>query len=127
VDYEQAKTLSADPDARQRRKVAQQPGVRPEILFYLADDADVGVRAAVAENRATPRHADLVLTRDGDESVRARLAANCLSDSTTFWKATSARPVDFTLKKRYFVGKLDEVWFHDAKSGKTLARFVPRR
>jgi uncharacterized protein (DUF2336 family) len=75
VDYEQAKTLSTDPDARQRRKVAQQPDVRPEILFYLADDADTGVRAAVAENRATPRQADLVLTRDDDESVRARLAA----------------------------------------------------
>jgi uncharacterized protein (DUF2336 family) len=75
VDYEQAKTLSNDPDARQRRKVAQQADVRPEILFYLADDADAGVRTAVAENRATPRHADLILTRDGDESVRARLAA----------------------------------------------------
>jgi uncharacterized protein (DUF2336 family) len=75
VDYEQAKLLSADPDARQRRKVAQQADVRPEILFYLADDADAGVRTAVAENHATPRHADLVLTRDGDESVRARLAA----------------------------------------------------
>ena len=75
VDYEQAKSLSADPDARQRRKVAQQPDVRPEILFYLADDADPGVRAAVAENRATPRQADLVLTRDEDETVRGRLAA----------------------------------------------------
>lgn len=75
VDYEQAKSLSTDPDARQRRKVAQQRDVRPEILFYLADDADAGVRSAVAENRATPRHADLILTRDEDESVRARLAA----------------------------------------------------
>jgi uncharacterized protein (DUF2336 family) len=75
VDYEQAKTLSTDPDARQRRKVAQQPDVRPEILFYLADDGDTGVRSAVAENRATPRQADLILTRDEDESVRSRLAA----------------------------------------------------
>jgi uncharacterized protein (DUF2336 family) len=75
VDYEQAKTLSTDPDARQRRKVAQQPDVRPEILFYLADDADTAVRSAVAENRATPRQADLILTCDEDESVRSRLAA----------------------------------------------------
>ena len=75
VDYEQAKSLSTDPDARQRRKVAQQPDVRPEILFYLAEDADTGVRSAVAENRATPRQADLILTRDEDESVRGRLAA----------------------------------------------------
>ena len=75
VDYEQAKTLSTDPDARKRRKVAQQPDVRPEILFYLADDADAAVRSAVAEHRATPRQAGLILTRDEDESVRARLAA----------------------------------------------------
>ena len=75
VDYEQAKTLSTDPDARKRRKVAQQTDVRPEILFYLADDADAVVRSAVAEHRATPRQADLILTRDEDESVRARLAA----------------------------------------------------
>lgn len=75
MNYEQAKTLSNDPDARQRRKVAQQADVQPEILFYLAEDADAAVRTAVAENRATPRHADLILTRDGDESVRERLAA----------------------------------------------------
>lgn len=75
VDYERAKALSVDPDVRQRCKVAQQPDVRPEILFYLADDSDAGVRSAVAENRATPRQADLILTRDEDESVRSRLAA----------------------------------------------------
>jgi uncharacterized protein (DUF2336 family) len=75
VDYDLAKQLSADPDAKQRRKVAQQPDVKPEILFYLADDADADVRRAVAENKATPRHADLILARDDDESVRTRLAA----------------------------------------------------
>jgi uncharacterized protein (DUF2336 family) len=75
MDYEQAKLLSADPDARRRRTVAQQPDAKPEILFYLADDADADVRRAVAENRSTPRQADLFLTGDQDESVRARLAA----------------------------------------------------
>ena len=75
MDYEQAKLLSTDPDAKVRRSVAQQPDVRPEILFYLADDADEGVRCAVAANRRTPRQADLILTRDDDVSVRERLAA----------------------------------------------------
>lgn len=75
MDYEQAKLLSADPDANVRRKVAEQPDMRPEILFYLADDADPAVRRAVAQNKATPRHADLLLTRDADASVRERLAA----------------------------------------------------
>jgi uncharacterized protein (DUF2336 family) len=75
VEYEKAKELSTDPDATVRRNVAQQPDVRPEILFYLADDGDADVRCAVAENRRTPRQADLILTRDDDQSVRERLAA----------------------------------------------------
>ncbi|MEZ5831326.1 MAG: DUF2336 domain-containing protein [Dongiaceae bacterium] len=75
MDYEKAKQLSTDADAKVRRNVAQQRDMKPEILFYLADDADSGVRRAVAENRTTPRQADLILTRDGDESVRERLAA----------------------------------------------------
>ena len=54
MDYEQAKELSVDPDAAVRRSVAQQPDARPEILFYLADDADSGVRRAVARPRARP-------------------------------------------------------------------------
>ena len=79
LDYEKAKQLSTDPDARVRREVARQPGVKPEILFYLADDADTEVRCAVAGNRATPRQADLILTRDEDENVRVRLAAKIVA------------------------------------------------
>lgn len=75
MDYEQAKQLAADPDAEVRRDLAQQPDIRPEILFYLADDGESSVRRAVAANRATPRQADLLLTRDEDVSVRERLAA----------------------------------------------------
>ncbi|WP_126444312.1 hypothetical protein [Sulfuricystis multivorans] len=55
-------------------------------------------------------------------AVRARLNENCLSDSTTFWKATISKPVDFTLKKRYLVGRLEEVRFTDAATGRLLAR-----
>lgn len=92
--------------------------------FYAPEGDDTGFAAEIA---LPAEEADRLARGDLRMAVRARLVANCLSDSTTFWKATSAKPVDFTLKKRYFVGKLDEVWFHDAKSGKTLARFVPRR
>lgn len=48
------------------------------------------------------------------------------SESTTFWKAIYARPVDFTLKKRYLVVRLDEVQACDAASGRTLARIRPK-
>jgi hypothetical protein len=55
-------------------------------------------------------------------SLRGRLRADCLSESTTFWKAVPSAPVDFTLKKRYLIGQLEEVLFYDAVSGKVLAR-----
>ncbi len=48
-----------------------------------------------------------------------------ISESTTFWKATHGRPVDFTLKKRYLVGHLDEIDFVDTASGKVLCRIQP--
>lgn len=55
-------------------------------------------------------------------AVRGILRSDCLAESTTFWKATASAPVDFTLKKRYLIGRLDEVWYYDAASGQVLAR-----
>ena len=52
--------------------------------------------------------------------ARGRLIAPVTSESTTFWKATYGRPVDFTLKKRYLVSELLEVAFVDSDSGRTL-------
>lgn len=57
-------------------------------------------------------------------ALRGRLAASCITDSTTFWKATHGKPVDFTLKKRYLVGQLDEGWFYDAATRRILARLA---
>lgn len=48
------------------------------------------------------------------------------TESNTFWKATFAEPVDFTLRKRYLVGDLLEVWFYDSASGKVLAKVRQR-
>ena len=55
----------------------------------------------------------------------AHLVEPLISESTTFWKATHGRPVDFTLKKRYLVGHLDEIDFVDTASGKVLCRIQP--
>jgi hypothetical protein len=63
--------------------------------------------------------------RDVHLQVRAHLAEPVLSESTTFWKAIHARPIDFTLKKRYLVGVLDEVDFIDGQSGRILCRIRP--
>lgn len=57
--------------------------------------------------------------------ARARLIEPVISESTTFWKATYGKPTDFTLKKRYLVGKLEEVAFIDIASGEVLCRIGP--
>lgn len=62
------------------------------------------------------------------ESNAVRMLALCRlkppyhTESNTFWKATFAEPVDYTLRKRYLVGDLLEVWFYDSASGKVLAK-----
>lgn len=60
--------------APERERLATRADTRPEILYYLADDADRGVRRAVAANPATPHQADRRLTLDPDDEVRLELA-----------------------------------------------------
>jgi len=71
--------------------------------------------------------ADLPAAVAGHLGLRARahLVEPVISESTTFWKATYGKPVDFTLKKRYLVGVLDEVDFVDTLSGDVLCRIKP--
>lgn len=57
--------------------------------------------------------------------ARAHLIEPVISESTTFWKATSAKPVDFTLKKRYLMAVLDEIDFIDTSNGRVLCRIRP--
>jgi hypothetical protein len=55
-------------------------------------------------------------------AVEVRLAAPCTAESTTFWKAIHARPVDFTLKKRYLLGHLEAVVFFDRRTRSVVGR-----
>lgn len=66
--------------------------------------------------------ADLPAAVVGRLRIRAtaRLVEPVLSESTTFWKATYGNPVDFTLKKRYFVAVLEQVEFVDSGRDTTL-------
>jgi uncharacterized protein (DUF2336 family) len=57
-----------------RGALASRPDARPEILYYLAEDASPGVRRGVAANPATPPQADVMLARDEDDEVRCDLA-----------------------------------------------------
>lgn len=74
LDYEEAKRLARAESAADRTALAARPDTRPEILYFLADDADVAVRRTVAANGATPPHAGIILARDADEDVRCNLA-----------------------------------------------------
>jgi uncharacterized protein (DUF2336 family) len=74
ADYESAKRLVQDPDVFVRANLARRTDVRPEILYYLTEDASPEVRAAVANNAVSPFHANLKLARDESEEVRAGLA-----------------------------------------------------
>lgn len=84
--------------------------------FYArrADD-DAGFSAELPAELAT--HLGL--------RARARLVEPVIGESTTFWKATHAQPTDFTLKKRYLVGVLDEIDFVDTANGQVVCRVLP--
>ncbi len=72
--YQESRKLARHPDVAKRRRLAARTDVRPEILYYLAEDSSALVRREIAVNEATPAHADILLARDGDEAVRCELA-----------------------------------------------------
>lgn len=72
--YEEARDLARHPDSEVRRKLAGRPDIRPELLYYLAEDASSEVRVEIAANQATPAQANLLLARDADDKVRCELA-----------------------------------------------------
>ena len=58
----------------QRALLAARKDARPEVLYYLADDASPEVRKLIAANPSTPVQADEKLSHDADDSVREELA-----------------------------------------------------
>ncbi len=74
IDYAKSKQLAGSLDCRKRVTLGANRLAPPEVLYFLAADADPQVRAAVASNQATPAQANLLLARDTDETVRCDLA-----------------------------------------------------
>ena len=66
--------MAGHDDENVRLELAARPDVKPEILYFLADEASSKVRTAIAENQRTPHHADIILAKDKDANVRERLA-----------------------------------------------------
>lgn len=75
VSYEEARALASHADSSIRAEIADRTDVRPEILYFLAEDQSPDVRRRVAGNPLSPAQANLMLAADEDEQVRARLAA----------------------------------------------------
>ena len=74
IDYDRAKRIAGDASPLTRRRLAARRDVQPEILYFLAEDVDAGVRRAVAANILAPIQADHALVRDSNDEVRCKLA-----------------------------------------------------
>lgn len=72
--YEQSREVLERHSAEMRRQLAARTAVEPEILYYLAEDADPEIRRRVARNPAAPALANRRLAEDVDDDVRATLA-----------------------------------------------------
>ena len=79
-DIENAAVIARDGSPGERLVLAKRRDIPPELLYFLADDAETNVRRAVAENPATPRQADIVLSRDPDAGVRCLLARKIVGE-----------------------------------------------
>jgi uncharacterized protein (DUF2336 family) len=57
-----------------REELASRTDAAPEVLFFLASEGSIKARRAIAQNAATPAHANRLLAEDTDEDVRSELA-----------------------------------------------------
>ncbi len=74
LSYAESKRLARDGDPEVRAGLGERQDLRPEILYFLAEDDSAKVRCRIAANHKTPRQAELMLARDNYEAVRHHLA-----------------------------------------------------
>lgn len=98
MEYEEAKKLAAAGNERERRELAGRDDLRPELLYFLAEDKSRDVRRAIAGNAATPRQADLLLAGDQDEGVRELLAAKIARLAPNLPQETRIQIRDLTIE-----------------------------
>jgi hypothetical protein len=91
---------------------------RPTVEDDAGFAAELAVGAEEAEKLLSPGRVGMLAWGRFTEPQRA--------ESTTFWKATDGKPVDLTLKNRYLIGKLEEVWFVDTVAAEVLVKLLPR-
>lgn len=98
LTYETARAALEAHSAELRLELAGRKGVEPEILYFLAEDKDSGVRRRVAANASTPAQANRLLADDSDEEVRAALARKIARLVPHLKNEESARVRDLTLE-----------------------------
>lgn len=74
ADYEEAKAIARHGPPAERVLLAERTDLPPELLYFLAQDAEVPVRAAAAANPRLPAKADRFLADDIEPEVRRALA-----------------------------------------------------
>ncbi len=72
--YDDARDLARHPDPNIRQSLAARKDLRPEVLYYLAEDDCPEVRLEIVANEMTPSKAHFLLAHDRDERVRCDLA-----------------------------------------------------
>lgn len=80
--------------------------------FYARNDEDFGFAAEVA---AAPADGKFQLL------ARGHFAKPWRAESSTYWRAIPAQPTDLWLKNRYFMGRLETLWFC-SEDGRVLAK-----
>ncbi|MCG8696281.1 MAG: DUF2336 domain-containing protein [Minwuiales bacterium] len=74
ISYDESREVARHGDLAARRDLAQREDVRPEVLYYLAEDGAPEVRREIAANAKTPAQANLLLATDEHEEVRLDIA-----------------------------------------------------
>lgn len=86
LTYKQTRAVLENESTTTRTELARRQDVRPEILYYLAEDESTAVRQNIAANPLTPVQANELLVDDNDDEVRSELArkiARMLPDMDT--------------------------------------------
>jgi uncharacterized protein (DUF2336 family) len=101
LSYEESRALAEKGSDKARADLAGRADLRPEVLYFLAEDPSSEVRRRIAANSLTPRQAYLILARDADEAVRAELAgrvAKLTGEQDQGAQAKTQRYVEETLE-----------------------------
>ena len=107
--YEREKQAARHGASSERARLAARTDVPPELLYFLAQDADPAVRQAVARNPATPPQANALLARDTDFAVRCALAQKVVGEGLSDRERRDLWRMGFTLLETLAVDQVVRV------------------